>query len=140
MYRTEVFDKYYFPAQWESAEMEAITNFLKLEDPSSSSKASGSRPGKELTGSGRGVGRRSRDSSIRSSGVAKGGGGRLKVSRRATTAGVGNWSVSSGSSEYSARSSITSSFTLGLGDSAGKLTKLLVSRVGKDGDVDCKPY
>ena len=117
--------------------MEAITNILKLEDPSS--KASGSRPGKELAGSGRGVGRRGRDNSMRSSGVAKGG-SRLKGSRRATTAGVGNWSnQSSGnsfSSDFSARSSITSSFSLGLGDSAGKLTKLLVSIVGRD--VYCK--
>ena len=135
LYRTEVFDKYYFPAQWESAEMEAITKILKLEDPSST----GSRPGKELAGSGRGVGRRGRDNSMRSSGVAKGG-SRLKGSRRATTAGVGSWSnQSSGnsfSSDFSARSSITSSFSLGLGDSAGKLTKLLVSIVGRD--VYCK--
>ena len=113
--------------------MEAITNILKLEDPSSAS-----RPGKELAGSGRGVGRRGRDNSMRSSGIAKGG-SRLKGSRRATTAGVGNWSGnwsnhSSGnsfSSDFSARSSITSSFSLGLGDSAGKLTKLLVSIVEK---------
>ena len=32
-YRTEVFDKYYFPAKWEANEMEALIGFLKLEDP-----------------------------------------------------------------------------------------------------------
>ena len=53
--RTEVFDKYYFPANWETCEMEALIGYLKLEDPSArkrNSTGGDSRHG-SLRGSGK---------------------------------------------------------------------------------------
>lgn len=109
--------------------MESIINFLKIEDP--------------FSGHGGGGGHRSSCTSNNNSG--KGGGNDKKKSsganrssrrrgsaniRRATTSGTtGSTSIcdsnTSGSSSLAA--SITSSFKLGLGDSADKLSKLLVS-------------
>ena len=128
-YRTEVFDKYYFPAKWEANEMEALINFLKLEDPSSKAKSGGGIRGGSM--------RQNNDLSNSFTGKSSRGGGGRRGSRRATTATSivggtsGSWQsgdTNSPGSTGGLGASITSSFKLGLGDSAGKLTKLLVSK------------
>ncbi len=115
MIRTEVFDKYYFPAKWEQNEMEALIGFLKLQDPAS--KSGGGMRGGSLRGSGN-----SEKSKFGGSGR---GGGKLggRGRRRSTTAS--SWQAGEAAlsgSGTSLSSSITSSFK----DSAGKLSKLLV--------------
>ena len=127
-YRTEVFDKYYFPAKWEANEMEALINFLKLEDPSSKAKSGGGIRGGSM--------RQNNDLSNSFTGKSSRGGGGRRGNRRATTATSiggtsGSWQsgdTNSPGSTGGLGASITSSFKLGLGDSAGKLTKLLVSK------------
>ena len=128
--RTEVFDKYYFPAQWETTEMESIINFLKLEDPFSGSMTGGGGHRSSCTSnnnSGKGGGNDKKKSSGANRSSRRRGSANI---RRATTSGTtGSTSIcdsnTSGSSSLAA--SITSSFKLGLGDSADKLSKLLVS-------------
>ena len=127
-YRTEVFDKYYFPAKWEANEMEALINFLKLEDPFSKAKSGGGIRGGSM--------RQNNDLSNSFTGKSSRGGGGRRGNRRATTATSiggtsGSWQSGEANSPGSTGglgASITSSFKLGLGDSAGKLTKLLVSK------------
>eukprot|EP00571_Detonula_confervacea_P009854 CAMPEP_0172301438 /NCGR_PEP_ID=MMETSP1058-20130122/3326_1 /TAXON_ID=83371 /ORGANISM="Detonula confervacea, Strain CCMP 353" /LENGTH=716 /DNA_ID=CAMNT_0013011551 /DNA_START=78 /DNA_END=2228 /DNA_ORIENTATION=+ len=94
--RTEVFNMYYFPAKWEANEMEALIGFLKLEDPSL--KTGGSIRGGSLRGSGK------KRQSPNESGL------RRSRQNRASNASSGG---------------LSSSFTLSLKDSAGKLSKLL---------------
>mmetsp|Transcript_5429 Transcript_5429/g.13589 ORF Transcript_5429/g.13589 Transcript_5429/m.13589 type:complete len:737 (-) Transcript_5429:63-2273(-) len=100
LHRTEVFDKYYFPAKWEASEMEALARFLKLEDPTAkmgvglrggSLRGSGKKPSTNENGN-----RKARQTSMSWQSGERGDGG--------------------------LSSSITSSFK----DSAEKLSKLLV--------------
>jgi len=140
--RTEVFDKYYFPAQWETTEMESIINFFKLEDPFSGSITGGGGHRSSCTSnnSGKGGGN---DKKKSSSGANRSSRRRGSANiRRATTSGTTGGSMASicdsntsGSSSLAA--SITSSFKLGLGDSADKLSKLLVSVYDLSWCMDC---
>jgi len=111
--------------------MESIINFLKLEDPFSGSMTGGGGHRSSCTSnnnSGKGGGN---DKKKSSSGANRSSRRRGSANiRRATTSGTtGSTSIcdsnTSGSSSLAA--SITSSFKLGLGDSADKLSKLLVS-------------
>mmetsp|Transcript_37338 Transcript_37338/g.78759 ORF Transcript_37338/g.78759 Transcript_37338/m.78759 type:complete len:757 (-) Transcript_37338:187-2457(-) len=104
--RTEVFDKYYFPAKWEANEMEALVGFLKLEDPASKVGGGGMRGG-SLRGSGK---KGQKGSALSESSV-----------RRRNRAASGSWQ--SGDSGPGLSSSLTSSLT----NSAGKLSKLLLN-------------
>ncbi|KAL7536227.1 hypothetical protein ACHAXR_007003 [Thalassiosira sp. AJA248-18] len=106
--RTEVFDKYYFPAQWEANEMEALVGFLKLEDPSMK------------------IGVGIRGGSMRGSGKAKENGTGRRVGSRQSRQMSGSWQGPDTASP-STNGGLSSSFT-SLKDSAGKLSKLLVSR------------
>ena len=113
--------------------MESIINFLKLEDPFSGSMTGGGGHRSSCTSnnnSGKGGGN---DKKKSSSGANRSSRRRGSANiRRATTSGTTGGSMASicdsntsGSSSLAA--SITSSFKLGLGDSADKLSKLLVS-------------
>jgi len=122
MQRTEVFDKYYFPAKWEANEMEALVGFLKLEDPSS--KVGGGMRGGSRRRSGNKKGKRS---TLGDSSVLRGG-------RKA-----GNMSCSWQSGDPNASfdgGGLSSSLTLTL-KSAGKLSKLLVS-IARFLNIICK--
>ena len=108
--------------------MEALINFLKLEHPSSKAKSGGGIRGGSM--------RQNNDLSNSFTGKSSRGGGGRRGNRRATTATSiggtsGSWQSGEANSPGSTGglgASITSSFKLGLGDSAGKLTKLLVSK------------
>ncbi|KAL7554417.1 hypothetical protein ACHAWF_017854 [Thalassiosira exigua] len=93
--RTEVFDKYYFPAKWEANEMEALVRFLKLEDPMSKASKGGA-----------GVPRGNLRSSVRSRKTFQ------------------SWNQGT-SSDTSVSSGLSSSLTSSIKGSAGMLTKLL---------------
>ena len=114
--------------------MESIINFLKIEDPFGGGHGGGGHRSSctSNNNSGKGGGNDKKKSSMRNgSGTNRSSRRRGSANiRRSTTSGTtGSTSIcdsnTSGSSSLAA--SITSSFKLGLGDSADKLSKLLVS-------------
>ena len=104
--RTEVFDKYYFPQKWETKEMESLISFFGLEDPALRCGGSSGR----RRGSG--------NSKNRSS----------STDRRSRLRGSKGSSGGEGKGSSSSLDVLSSSLTSSLKDSAGKLTKLIVSR------------
>mmetsp|Transcript_56541 Transcript_56541/g.120084 ORF Transcript_56541/g.120084 Transcript_56541/m.120084 type:complete len:732 (+) Transcript_56541:26-2221(+) len=107
--RTEVFDKYYFPAKWEANEMESLVGFLKLEDPSS--KIGGGMRGGSLRASGK----KGRKSALSESGVRRG---------RSGTSSSWQSGESNATDDGGLSSSFSSTFK-----SAGKLSKLLTDPI-----------
>lgn len=111
--RTEVFDKYYFPHKWETKELESLTSFLGLEDPTlRCGGGSGSRRRGSFTQSGSGTSKHRSSSTDRRS---------RRRGSKGSSGGDGNGSSNS-------LDMLTSSLTSSFKDSAGKLTKLIVSR------------
>lgn len=137
--RTEVFDKYYFPAKWEANEMEALVGFLGLEDPSLSSTKLGGIRGGSLRGSSGGKKGGSGNGSGSGSGNAGGGrrgagenggrrrGGRLTASWNSLQGSPSSGEGGAAPAVSGAVGGLSSSFTSLFKDSAGKLTKPLVS-------------
>ena len=106
--RTEVFDKYYFPEKWEQMEMNALIDFLNLDDPTINNGRSG-------------VGNHHHHHREGSGGLRNSGGRRQSGKRRGSMVG----SFKDPPPEKGGLGRLASSLTSSFNSSSEKITKLV---------------